>query len=223
MARAYNISNAQVNFCITSFSVANIVNFFFSFYFVEKIGIKYSISIALGLATIGNGINLLINDNYYAVIGGQFVAGLGFPIFFAAQGEVCNRWFNLKSRPIVVAITSIFSPLGNMFGFLLPTFFVDISGDATLQEIKNQTFNYICVLCIMFGSATIINLIFFKSRPNETIFKKPVSSTKSVSKDQIGDYHNIERDSKNIEQYSDINVPEAKPYKLADSCKMLKV
>ena len=152
MARAYNISNTQVNLCVTMFSIANIVNFFFSFYFVEKIGIKHSMTIGLGLFTIGNGINLFISTNYYTVIGGQFVAGLGYPIFFAAQGEVCNRWFNLKVRPIIVALTTVFSPLGIMVGFIMPSLFVDTSGKSTKQQLRHQTFIYTLVLCIIFGS-----------------------------------------------------------------------
>ena len=67
---------------------------------------------------IGNAINLFINKHYNFVIVGQFVTGLGFPIFFAAQAEFCNIWFNLKVRAIVIAVTSVFIPLGTMFGFI---------------------------------------------------------------------------------------------------------
>ena len=46
MTRAYNITNFEVNLSVTAFAIANLVNFFCSMYFVEKIGIKWSITIS---------------------------------------------------------------------------------------------------------------------------------------------------------------------------------
>lgn len=57
MTKAYHISNTQVNLCITMFSLANVLNTLFAFYFVEKMGTKHSITISLALFTIANGIN----------------------------------------------------------------------------------------------------------------------------------------------------------------------
>lgn len=159
MFNGFGASNSMVNLSITSYSIANVCNCFFSIYLVEKVGVRWSLTVGLFLTAAGNALNLLIKIDFVLITIGQFVAGLGLPIFFACLGEFCNRWFNLKARPVIVALTSIFNPVGGMFGFLLPTFFISVSEDTPPEDIQNQTVTYTIFLLCLFSGFTLINMI----------------------------------------------------------------
>ena len=99
-------------------------------YLTSKIGIKWSLTLGLALFTTGNALDFCMNYNFYVVFGGQFVAGLGFPLFFVVQGAFCNEWFSIKSRPFIVAVTSIAGPVGGIFSFVNIIWFLAIIGIA---------------------------------------------------------------------------------------------
>jgi hypothetical protein len=183
MFNGFGASNSKVNLSITFYSIANVCNCFFSIYLVEKVGVRWSLTVALFLTAAGNGLNLLIKIDFLLITIGQFVAGLGLPIFFACQGEICNRWFNLKARPVIVALTSVFNPVGGMFGFLLPTFFISVSEDTPAEDIRSQTVTYTIFLMSLFSGFTLVNILLFRDSPED--LRKLADGQKSKPKKPV--------------------------------------
>lgn len=105
----------------------------------------------------------------------------------------------------------------------MPSLFIDVSENATEQQIKDQTFTYVLVLCIIFGSLTILNVIFFKSRPNDS-YKNPNTGNKiESSKDSSDNYQKVQEGSKNVDIFKETNNTKERPYTLKDSVDMIKV
>lgn len=102
------------------FSIGTLIMLFHSNYFIVKLGLRYALTLGLGLFCIGNIINLFIADQFYVVTLGQLIAGLGFPIIINSQANFCDNWFNAKTRPIILAVTSVMGPIGSIFGYIAP-------------------------------------------------------------------------------------------------------
>lgn len=146
------------------YSIANIVMAIPAVYIVNKTGIKWGLTTGMSLYMVGNCANLLIDQSYYFIIIGQFIAGLGLPIVLTCQAPFCNNWYNLTSRPLIVSLTSIANPLGFMLAFVLPSVFIP-TRNSSPEEIRQGTTFYTGTLAAIYLITTILVAVFFRSRP----------------------------------------------------------
>ena len=72
-------------------------------YIIDKCGVRWAITTGLLMYSIGTFVTLLITENFFYTVVGQGIAGCGLPIILGAQGMVCDSWFNIKERPLVVS------------------------------------------------------------------------------------------------------------------------
>lgn len=102
-----------------------------------------AIKVATFLLAVGYSIRCLINQNFYSVLAGQIILGIGLPIVANIQGKFITLWFDEKERGLWIAICTMANPFGSMINFLLPIFMVDQGKNVDPEKHKKQIFWYL--------------------------------------------------------------------------------
>lgn len=136
-------------------------------YIANRIGVKYTILIALILMTIGTGVDILIEYNFYFIILGQTIVILANNMIITLTGEICDRWFSTEERPMAVCFTSIAKYLSASLNLALPLLFIENDTKQLKSQIIVQTkyFTMFRVAAAIF--LFFICMILFKEHPNK--------------------------------------------------------
>jgi len=141
---------------------------------IKKFGIDFSTKVSMIFLALGFGVRTLINFNFYSVLIGQVVIGLGFPIIANIQAKFITIWFNEKERGVWIAVCSMAHPIGTLFSFLLPIIMIDFK-EMDKDKGKIHVFYYFLVQGIgaaVFGLATFILWKRGKSRETVLVLQK---------------------------------------------------
>eukprot|EP00602_Paraphysomonas_sp_CaronLab_P009569 CAMPEP_0185020156 /NCGR_PEP_ID=MMETSP1103-20130426/2757_1 /TAXON_ID=36769 /ORGANISM="Paraphysomonas bandaiensis, Strain Caron Lab Isolate" /LENGTH=490 /DNA_ID=CAMNT_0027550885 /DNA_START=215 /DNA_END=1687 /DNA_ORIENTATION=- len=99
---------------------------------------------------------------YALVLSGQCLAALAQPMFNSLPVSLAAAWFSISERDIATAIASLFNPLGNAVGQVLPPMFVS-ENDET-NHVTGFTSLLLCEALITLVSL-VITIVFFQSQP----------------------------------------------------------
>jgi len=154
---------------------------------IQRFGIDLSTKIAMILLAVGLGGRALINLNFYSVLIGQIVVGLGFPIIANIQGKFITIWFDEKERGLWIAICTMANPLGTLFSFLLPIIMIDFK-EMDKDKGKIHVFYYFLVQGIGAGVVALATLILWKrGKSRETVL---VLQKQENGEEILGDLQN---------------------------------
>lgn len=98
---------------------------------------------------------------YALVFLGQSLGALAQPMFVNVPAAIAAKWFPVKEREIATTVASLFNPLGNAFGQVLPPMFVKEPDDDSVTGMRDLM---ICEAIIVFIPMAIA-FFFFKSEP----------------------------------------------------------
>ena len=117
---------------------------------------------------------------------GQLFVGVGAVLSTACQAPFCNNWYNLESRPLIIAITSTTLPLGSSLPYLLvPLFIPDSNG--SIEDIQNGTMFFTGLIACIYGIIGVLIIVLFSDHPPSKKnkikgTKDPVSQEKNYCK-----------------------------------------
>ena len=106
---------------------------------------------------------IFINENLMFLYIGQFLAAMGQPFFLNAAGKTAAVWFREDKRVIVTSICITSNTLGIIFGYIFPSFFINIEDD--LNTYKGEMYKYLLWVLVINIVLSLPTVIFFKSKP----------------------------------------------------------
>ena len=151
-----------INLASSVFSFAGLFTGLLANMLIQKVGIRKSTILTALLFTLGMGVKMLGNWNFYMIIAGEVIAGLGGPFVQNGIGNFADHWFEGPKRGICTSILSTMNPIGTMVGFVYPFIFVSTKGTVTQQ--RNQINQYFLSHVVFTGALLIICILFFQER-----------------------------------------------------------
>jgi len=89
-------------------------------YIIDNFGLKKSLILNGVLMIIGIWVKILINKNFWYVIIGNAICGIGRNIILTGPPIVALKWYFPKNTPIITSILMMGNPVGVLFGYWLP-------------------------------------------------------------------------------------------------------
>ena len=108
---------------------------------------------------------ILINDSFYYVIAGSFVASIARAASAHASVKVSVNWFFPENRPIVSSILLLAPPAGYMTSYILTDLLVTTGKIVSKSKTKEQLRSLMIVEAILFSLMMISAMIFYKEHP----------------------------------------------------------
>ncbi|CAI2366797.1 unnamed protein product [Moneuplotes crassus] len=192
ISKIYDVSGLETSMLVLPFIVLFIPCIFPANYLIENYGISIPVYWASVTLLIGAWIRLLVNVNFYIVIGGQVIMALGQPFMLSAPAKLSALWFAEKEMAISTTLGSLAAPIGAVTGFLLPLPLIGDS-DAPSDEVsvehgKSVFFRYILVQNIVITVLGLPIIFFIRNQPPtppsasaaKALRKKPVNQCKSI-------------------------------------------
>ncbi len=111
--------------------------------------------------------------SYILILIGQLIIALGQPLFMNVPAALSSAWFPVNERDIATTVSSMFNPLGNAIGQIIPILFVDgnsdddnnIHDDGDNRGLNIQMTTMLLVEAILILVSTIFVYFFFESEP----------------------------------------------------------
>ena len=96
-----------------------------SVYVVDKYGLRMGTIFGIVLSTVGLWVRCFVNQNFYTLLVGQILMGIGQPFLYNAPALVTTNWFPQKERSVATMVGTQMNVFGVLLGFLLPMIFID--------------------------------------------------------------------------------------------------
>ena len=167
-------TTTRVNMLAVVFLIMYPVGTALEVYCMQRYKLRATLLIGGSLSVVGSLIRLIaalmhaswgLSDSatYALVLVGQVAAALAQPLFLNCPAYISSAWFPPSERDISTSCGSLFSPLGNAVGSVLPIFFVtetnssdkNIDGMVSLMLVE-------CLLCIV---TLVVAYLYFEAAP----------------------------------------------------------
>jgi len=167
-------TTTRVNMLAVIFLIMYPVGTALEVYCMQQYKLRSTLLIGGSLSVVGSLIRLIaaamhaswrLSDSatYTLVLVGQTCAALAQPLFLNCPAYISSAWFPPSERDISTSCGSLFSPLGNAVGSVLPIFFVaetnssekNIDGMVSLMLVE-------CLLCIV---SLLVAYGYFEAAP----------------------------------------------------------
>jgi len=167
-------TTTRVNMLAVIFLIMYPVGTALEVYCMQKYKLRTTLLVGGSLSVFGSFVRLLAtfmraswgfnnSATYTLVLFGQMAAALAQPLFLNCPAYISSAWFPPSERDISTSCGSLFSPLGNAVGSVLPIFFVaetnsldkNIDGMVSLMLVE-------CLLCVI---SLIVAYLFFEAAP----------------------------------------------------------
>lgn len=158
--KAYSVTPDKITVTTTLCQLANIAISFPSVKVASIMGVRAAMVIGTFLIAAGFLLRVFINTNYYFVLAGQIVAGLGCPFINIITARVVTDWFNKAERGIWLALGSLGPVLGVLTGFVTPLFFVTDEKTTSVADQQGNIMRYMrfefVLMIIWFGLVLLL-------------------------------------------------------------------
>lgn len=165
-----DVGNTAVNMLAVIFQIFYPPGTYLCVLCMKKYGLRANLLIGGLLSLVGAVVRVIAvayryelgaTLSYAFIFIGQSIAALAQPMFVNVPAAVAAKWFPVKEREIATTIASLFNPLGNAFGQVLPPMFVKETDDGGVTGMRDLM---ICEAIVVFIPLCIA-FAFFKSEP----------------------------------------------------------
>lgn len=119
-------STAEVNLLSSIYSLPPLIFLFFSGVITDKIGIKKSSIILMGMIAVGAFLTTFMS--YPMILTGRLLIGLGAESFYVVMNKIITKWFKDKQLAMAFGLNLLLCRLGSIAAFnLLPSIAQDYS------------------------------------------------------------------------------------------------
>ena len=98
---------------------------------------------------------------------GQSITCIGTGLIYVPYGEICDRWFSIKQRPIAYAMVILIGASSSTFNTIIPSAFITNNKTVSKEQVRMETLNFIYFRTILPVICFVIILIFFKENPKK--------------------------------------------------------
>lgn len=123
---SYQVTNAQMGMLVTALILSHSLVQMPAGIIVDRMGVRWSMLIALGLGFLGNGLCALYYDYYFA-LGMRVFAGLGTGLLFVAGIKYATVHSKVSSHALVQSVFGTFINLGSVLPFLVSPILFEFS------------------------------------------------------------------------------------------------
>ena len=142
-------------------------------YILDKFGLKIGILLNGFFMILGIWIRCLVNYNFWFVILGNAISGIGLNIILTGSPMVAFHWFLPNNTPLITSILMMGQAIGMIVSFWLPKVLTDFDHDKeNYSHDKNQMMWMLVKEAIIITIGLIPGMILFKDHP-----KTPPSET----------------------------------------------
>lgn len=99
LTQAYDQSFNSVNLTFSLFLIATLVLGIPSNYIIARVGVRGGLIICVMLLTVGTCMRVMLNQSFYWMQVGQFIAGMGAPLAQNGIFFYCHNTFSKKDVP----------------------------------------------------------------------------------------------------------------------------
>lgn len=131
---------------------------------VSKIGLRWSITIAMFIASLGTVLRIFVDSHFGYLILGQFCLGIAANFIINTNMQFCYNWFSPYSRPLFLSLVSIMNIFGGGIGNSLPLIFID-NEETDPLEIAQHVYSYNLSSFVLIAVLTVLTLILFREKP----------------------------------------------------------
>lgn len=164
----YGVSGLVTSMLVLPFIILFIPCIFPANYLIERVGINVPVYIASVTLLVGAWIRMLVNIDFYFVLGGQIIMAIGQPFMLSAPAKLAAVWFGDNERAIATTLGSLAAPIGAVTGFLLPLPLIsenDAPPHSTIEHGKNKFFWYVLVQNIVITVLGLPIILLIRNAP----------------------------------------------------------
>jgi len=174
----FGVSNSLINLLAISWSVIYGPGTVLGVWWLSKYKLRDTLILGGMMTVIGGVIRMLAvfcrdifgaEATYSLVLLGQLLAGVGQPIIVNLATAMASSWFPLEERDRSTTIASIFNPLGNAIGQILPPLLVATTASGDDDDDYRDITGMNMLMLVQFLMAlvpVIIAFFYFKERPS---------------------------------------------------------
>ena len=137
VAAFYDVSVNAINWLAIVFQVMYFPAMLFALYMLAAYSLRFTLIVGTAMgATAGllRAVSSLIAPasphlGYAVCMLGQLVASMAQPIFLSTPAKVAANWFPVSERDLATTVGSLFNPLGNAVGQVVPPMVVVTTDD----------------------------------------------------------------------------------------------
>lgn len=116
----YDQTSLVVNLGSLLFALMHPIFTFPASYVIDTYGTRAGITVGSILALLGVGLRMLVNQDFFFVIIGQIVAGIGRPFILNCQAKVSTNWFSAQKRGGITQLLTLLLNISIIIGVLIP-------------------------------------------------------------------------------------------------------
>lgn len=165
-----DVGNSAVNILAAIFQIMYLPGTYVCVLVMQKYGMRANLLIA-GVVTLLGALLRVVGTAardqlggtgaYAVVFMGQFLAALAQPMFVNVPAAFAGIWFPSDEREIATTITSLFNPLGNALGQILPPMFVTERDDGSVQGMRDL----MVAEAVLIAVPLVVVYFFFQAAP----------------------------------------------------------
>jgi MFS family permease len=159
--------------------------------YIKKNGLKATMHLGAITMMVGTWMRLLVwpIESFWVVSFGTAVAAFGQVCFLNSTSRIATLWFGDNQRALATSIGSLSTPLGGMFGFIIPSLILSESDILNSDKGKDKFIGFIFLQNGIATVAGILVLVYMRSDkpptpPSKvaTMKPKPLSFTAELKK-----------------------------------------
>ncbi|KAL4446481.1 hypothetical protein ABPG74_001222 [Tetrahymena malaccensis] len=170
VSKIYDINPVIVSMNTLASNVVFLPMSFIASFLMQKIGLRFTIWISCAMMIAAIWIRLLINHDYYSVLGAHILLGIGLPLNQNMMNSLPTIWFKPQSRRQIFLFCMLGLLLGQILSSILPGLMLngyDIDKDAltNYSEGKDKIYQIMCIEAYIGTPLAIIGCILFQEKP----------------------------------------------------------
>ena len=171
----FDTNATAINWLAIIWSVVYVVGTALGIYYFQKYALRDTLLLCALLTAFGSGLRyiaVLLREQlgalicYSLVFLGQILIGLGQPIVVNLATGMASIWFPLEERDRATTIGTIFNPLGNAIGSILPPLIVYSTGSSSSCHDIHGMDTLMLVQFLMALAALLLIAVIFKAAPD---------------------------------------------------------
>ncbi|KAL4472024.1 hypothetical protein ABPG72_007073 [Tetrahymena utriculariae] len=189
VSKIYDINPVVVSMNTLAANLLYLPMAFVASFMMQKIGMRITIWISCAIMVAALWIRLLINNNYYSVLGAHILLGIGLPLNQNMINNIPSIWFRVDVRQKIFLLCLLGSFLGLILSNILPGLWLngyDIDKDAlsNYSEGRNNLYEIMSIEAYVGTPLALIGCILFQNKPS-TLPSKEAAKEKQAFLPQV--------------------------------------
>ncbi|KAL4472025.1 hypothetical protein ABPG72_007074 [Tetrahymena utriculariae] len=170
VSKIYDINPVVVSLNTLASNITFLPMSFVASFLMQKIGLRFTIWVSCAMMVAALWIRLLINHEYYSVLGAHILLGIGLPLNQNMMNNLPIIWFKQQNRRKIFLFCMLGLLLGQILSSILPGLMLngyDIDQDAlnNYSGGRDKIYQIVCIEAYIGTPLAFIGCIMFQEKP----------------------------------------------------------